>query len=316
MTPAARHRQAKLSRISAAQRAETRAQADRAAAASVRPVPALAPSMIYLPASEQDAAPVTRSVESPAARQRQAKLARLAIEGGSAGPVAPERADTGAGASEYELLLAALGADMARLKDIQSTEGKIAAKRDMIDRYTHHVDATLSAASATGQAVQDELLVTIMLWRLDIGDFDRGLDIAEHVLRFGLRLPERFQRTPGTVVAEEVAEAALAAAGQDRDFELSVLQRTAALTADKDMPDVVRAKLEKATGLHLLRSAERAESSESAPAGAPRAARSAALDHLRRALALESKIGVKKQIEQIVSWLNRHGENQAQDEQD
>lgn len=309
MTPAARHRQKKLARIAAAVAAEFERRTAQAAAAQSAPTPALAPSLIF-----PEASVLTRPGVSPAQRHRQAKLARLAVDGGNSGPVAPERASTGAEATEYDLLLAALGEDMARLRGIQSTEGKIAAKREMIDRYSHHVDASLAAAAASGTAVQDELLVTIMLWRLDIGDFDRGLDIAEHVLRHGLRLPDRFQRTPATLIAEEVAVAAIDAAGQDRDFALPVLQRTAALTDGQDMPDIVRAKLEKATGLHLLRSAEQADSSDSAPAGAPHAARRAALTHLRRALELEKSIGVKKQIERLSAWLNRHGP--AEDTQD
>lgn len=245
--------------------------------------------------------------QSPAARFKQAQLARIAVQQADSGNFAPDRPETGAEATEYELLMAALGEDMRRLKSIQSTEGKIAAKRELIDKYSPHVDATLAAALETGTAVQDELLANIMIWRFDIADYDRALDIAAHVLTYGLRLPERFQRTPGTLIAEEVAEAALTASKADKDFPREVLQRAAALTADSDMPDVVRAKLAKATGLHLVRLAVAADDApDSLPAGAAHAARQQALVQFRRAQELHGQIGVVKEIERLAAWLNKH----------
>ncbi len=300
MTPAQRHKQQKLAKIAADRQEVALQAAAQAEARSNVPSPALAPSF---PA---ETGGFTRPSESPAAKAKQVKLARLAVENGAAASIAPDRSENGPEASEYALLIAALGEDMARLKDIQSTESKIAAKHEMIDRYTPHVDATLAAAAETGKAVQDELLVTMMLWRLDIGDYTRGLDIADHVLRFGLRLPERFQRTPATLIAEEIAEAALATLKQDKDFDVAVLQRAASLTEAHDMPDQARAKLHKAIGLQMIRIAAAAdENPETVAAGAAKASRTAALEHLRRAIALNDNIGVKKDIERLTAWLNK-----------
>lgn len=242
---------------------------------------------------------------SPARRFREKTLARLALEKAGGEGFAPERPSTGAEATEYELLRAALGEDLRRLSDIQSTERKIEAKREIVARYDAHVDATLAAAAETQTALQDEVLVTMMLWRIDIGDFDRALDLAEHVLRYGLRLPERFQRTPATLIVEEIAEAALAAHGQTVAFDIAVLQRTEQLTVDADMPDVVRAKLMKALGFHMLHFADAQDASESAAAGAGIAARRAALEYFRRAFGLEPKIGVKKDIERLQAALDK-----------
>ncbi len=245
--------------------------------------------------------------KSPAARFKQAKLAELAIASGSESTSAPERETTGEAATEYDLLLAALGEDMRRLKSIQSTEGKVEAKREMIDRYSPHVDATLAAAAEAGKAVQDPLLMEVLIWRFDIGDYTRALDLAEHALRFGLRLPERFQRSTGTLVAELVAEDALKAAKIDKDFDLPVLHRAHQLTSDADMPDVVRAKLHKAMGLHLVRAARAAdENPDSLPAGAAHSARKAALEQLQRAMELNSNAGVVKDIERLTSWLEKN----------
>lgn len=250
---------------------------------------------------------------SPARRHKEQKLARLALEKAGGEGIAPERPATGAEASEYELLLAALGEDLRRLKDIQSTERKIEAKREMIARYVPHVKATLAAAAESGTGLQDEVLVTMMLWLIDIGAFDEALDLAEHVLRFGLRLPERFQRTAACLIVEEIAEAALAAHGQTIAFDIGVLQRTEQLTAEADMPDIVRAKLMKALGFHMIHFADAQDQSDSAAAGAATSARKAALDYFLRALGLEPKIGVKKDIERLQSALAKAAPDQPQD---
>lgn len=246
---------------------------------------------------------------SPAAQLKQEKLARLAIERDGHAGLAPERSADGEGASEYDLLLAALGEDEAALKSLQGNERKEQTKRDLIGKYDAHVDATLSAAIDSGKGVQDEIVAMMMIWRFDIGDFDRGLDIAEHMLRHGLRLPaiKNFVRSPATIICENTAEAGLQAISANLDFDVAMLQRAAQLTADYDMPDQVRAKMEKAIALHLIRRAEAADDNpESASAGAPHAARAQALEHLRRALVLDKNSGVKKQIERVESWLKKH----------
>lgn len=317
MSLAARSKAAKLNRIAAVQHVSKKAKEHMARAADERAAATPIPDFSIITGQ------ATAPSDSPAARRRQEKLARLAIDHGTAALIAPDRPESGPEATEYELLMASFGEDLRRLKDIQSTEGKIAAKGQMIEAYLPHVDATLAAAAEAGTAVQDELLVNIMIWCLDIGDWPRGLDIAEHVLRFGLRLPERFLRSPGTLIAEEVAEAALTAIKVDRDFDIHVLQRVEALTQASDMPDVVKAKLQKAMALHFLRVAAKADDNpETTPAGAPRAARAAALTHLKRALELDRKIGVIKEIEKVTAWLNKHARadddpaDQAEEEQE
>ena len=302
MSLAKRMKQAKLERLAEQREEETQREEERAAAANTAPTPA---SLFNADPNAETAAIFDSG--SVATRSRRMKLARIAVEQGSAVDFAPDRDPSGPAATEFELLMAALGEDMHRLKHIQSKEGKIAAKREMIDRYTPHVDATLAASEETGTAVQDELLVNMMVWRFDIGDFDRGLDIAAHVLRYGLRLPERYQRTSGTVIAEEVAQAALDANKVDKPFELPVLQRTEQLTADADMPDIVRAKVHKAMGQQLVRIATLADDQpDNAPAGGPHGARSHALKEFRRAAELDAKAGVVKEIERLESWLKKH----------
>lgn len=155
---------------------------------------------------------------------------------------------TMAGLTAYELQLTQLINDRARLKGIQSTEGKIELKRQLLPAYAPYVEGVLSA----GQGAQDEVLVTIMLWRIDAGAFTEGLDIAAYVFAHGLVMPDRFNRTVGCLVAEEVAESAIKVLKAGQPFDIAVLLRTAELTAEQDMPDEVKAKLFLALGRATL----------------------------------------------------------------
>jgi hypothetical protein len=65
------------------------------------------------------------------------------------------------------------------------------------------------------------------------------------------------------------------------------------------MPDQVRAKLNKAIGLQLAAAAAAIEEGADGPAGARRAAVETALAKLRRAVELDGKAGVKKEIDRL-----------------
>jgi hypothetical protein len=149
-----------------------------------------------------------------------------------------------AGGTAYEMQLAQLLQHRLRLKQIQSNEGKAALKLQLLPEYVPYVDGVLAA----GNGAQDEVLTTIMIWRIDAGDYTGALDIAAYVLQHNLLMPDRFERTTGCLVAEEIAEGALISQKASGGFDLAVLHRTMELTAEQDMPDEVRAKLYLATG--------------------------------------------------------------------
>lgn len=188
--------------------------------------------------------------------------------------------------TEYELMLVKLAADRRRLKSVQSMERKAEVKRDLLPDYAPWIEGVLAA----GRGAQDEVLMSVMVWRMDAGDFEGALDIADYALQHSLVMPDRYQRTTATVIAEEIADAAKRARdGGQTPFPADVLQRTYQLTAPCDMHDQVRAKLHREMGLH--------------PDTDPKAA----LGHLQRATQLNDKTGVKKQIEK----LNRELKNTA-----
>lgn len=215
---------------------------------------------------------------SPARRHFERSIAATAAVGDPTAPV------PAAYANGYELMLAQLTEDRRKLKAIQSVERKIALKRDLLPKYQPWVEGRL-AGNAGGQ---DDVLMTVMVWHIDTGDFDRALAIAEYALAHGLTLPDQYKRDVATLVAEEIAEQALAAQADDKPFATEYLLAADALTAGSDMPDEVRAKLQKALGLNLT---------ITDPARA--------LEHLRRAVALHDRVGVKKDIERLERELKK-----------
>ncbi|WP_375292471.1 phage terminase small subunit [Sphingomonas melonis] len=200
-----------------------------------------------------------------------------------------------------------LAHDLRRLKDIKGTDLKIAAKREMIPDYREWCDLRLAAGAAieggnlpsTGA---DDVLPTVMVWALDTGDWSRGLELAEHVLRFGIALPARYSRDAATVIVDLTADAALAAQQAKQRFPLDVLERVEELTAGTDMHDQPRAKLAKAIAQELVAEAD-------ATTAGPLAATflsQRALGLLRRALALDTRSGVKGQITRLEKALGAY----------
>ncbi len=154
----------------------------------------------------------------------------------------------------YEQQLLQLNSDKNRLKNIQSKQNKIELKRQLIPNYKPYVEGILEVKPG----VQDAVITEILVWSIDIGDFDFALDIAEYILKYGLKLPDRFERSEACFVTEDIAEEFLkllkTEAGIDQKG-LDQLVRLERLITDKslpqnrlDMPDEVKAKLYLALG--------------------------------------------------------------------
>jgi hypothetical protein len=216
-------------------------------------------------------------MKSPARRHFERVSAELAAA--AAGP-----GESLAGASAYELMLAKLATDRRRLREIASIERKREVKRTLLPEYANYVTGALSG----GRGAQDDVLTTLMIWHIDAGDFVGALEIARYALAHCMSLPDQFDRSLATAIAEEFADAALAAFKLGETFDAGLLAEVAQLTASADMHDQVRAKLHKALGL-ALQTAEPA----------------AALDQLRRALQLDERAGVKKDIARLETELSK-----------
>jgi len=181
-------------------------------------------------------------------------------------------------ASGYELMLMQLGEDRRRLKGIQSTVKKAEIKVEVLPKYVPWVDGVLAADGAQ----QDDVLMYVMLWRVDAGDYSGALAIGRHAIRHGWSMPQGFNRNVQTLLAEEMADAAKNALVAKTDFDPGLLMQTLDVIGDLDMPDQSRARLHKSLGWVLR---------ESQPV--------AALNHLQQAMQLDERCGVKKDIEQL-----------------
>lgn len=229
---------------------------------------------------------------SPFLMNRQRRLAALAGEANAiAAPAAPD-ASTAAG-QEYAALKVRLDDNLRQLADVESHEARKPLKAEFIQTFAPWVDGIIAADAP----VQDEIVLTCMVWAIDVGDFAEAVRLGEFALRHGLQMPERYKRGVACFLREDIAEIALQ---QPDAVDLPLLVKIEGLTAAADMPDPAKAKLHKALGRAWAAKAEAFDpTDENAPAGGKAAFTEEALQQLRRALTLDSKAGVKKDIEQL-----------------
>ncbi|MCQ0976043.1 terminase endonuclease subunit [Klebsiella pneumoniae] len=180
-------------------------------------------------------------------------------------------------ATAYEQMLVKLAEDRRTLKNIRSNERKAEKKRELLPFYAPWVAGVL----ADGRGAQDDIVMTVMLWRLDAGDIAGALEIAPYALKYGLTSDHR--RTTPYMLVEEVALAAQRLRDAGEPVDLALLLTTIDLTDGADVPDMVRARLHKVTGLTLRDAGQSAE----------------ALAQLQRAMQLDRHGGVRKAIEQL-----------------
>ncbi|EHB7709492.1 hypothetical protein JV469_003521 [Escherichia coli] len=152
-------------------------------------------------------------------------------------------------ASGYDLMLLQLAEDRRRLKGVQSTVKKAEIKVELLPKYAAWAEGVLAA----GGAQQDDVLMYVMLWRIDAGDYAGALEIGRHALRHGWVMPLG-NRNVQTVLAEEMADAAQSAMLATTGFDADLLLQTLELTDGLDMPDQSRARLHKAIGAVLSES--------------------------------------------------------------
>lgn len=234
-----------------------------------------------------------------------------AIAAAPAGVDADVRLAAGVDPAVAQIMLR-LTHDLRRLKEIPSIEKKIEVKRTILPDYRDWCDLRLAAGAVLDghdlpSSGADDVLPTMMIWSIDTGDWSRALELAEHVLRFNVPLPTRYQRGAAPLIVEEIATAALKKQAREEAFPLDVLEQVEALTADADMHDEIRAKLKKAIGTELARAAGEMES------GTPEhlAAVSKALAPLQRAQDLHERVGTKGTIKQLRKVLANAAKEQA-----
>ncbi|APM56421.1 phage terminase small subunit [Klebsiella pneumoniae] len=194
-----------------------------------------------------------------------------------------EQSDTARTA--HEQIMHRLRMDQSALKRVQSDQAKAAMKRQLLPHYEGWIEGTLDGDSGR----QDEVIVTLMVWAIDAGDYALAVRIGRYVVTHGLLMPDRFNRTAATVLVDEICDPILVQVKADDATDvtpyLAVLDEVADFTSGSDMPDVVRAKLCKARAFALRNGTTEEQVT--------------ALELLRQALTLDAGAGVKKEIDRL-----------------
>ncbi|MCY3511283.1 phage terminase small subunit [Klebsiella michiganensis] len=185
----------------------------------------------------------------------------------------------------HEQIMHRLRMDQSALKRVQSDQAKAAMKRQLLPHYEGWIEGTLDGDSGR----QDEVIVTLMVWAIDAGDYVLAARIGRYVVAHGLLMPDRFNRTAATVLVDEICDPILVQVKADDTTDvtpyLAVLDEVAEFTAGSDMPDVVRAKLCKVRAFALRNGTTEEQAT--------------ALELLRQALTLDAGAGVKKEIDRL-----------------
>lgn len=188
---------------------------------------------------------------------------------------------------QYALMMAAMWEARRALKEVKSTEGKVALKRRLLPQFDAYIEGVLEG----GSGARDEVLTRVMIWRFDTGDLPGALAIARYALDHDLDTPDSFERDTPSLVAEQMAEETLGQLERaDPDEHPALAAHLAALLsqahdliAGADMHDQISAKFHKAHG-YALRGIGDAD---------------AALEQLRRAYELNDRAGVKQDIQKL-----------------
>lgn len=201
---------------------------------------------------------------------------------------------------QHELMQAQLHAHLRTLKDIQSVERKIDAKRKMLPDFDAYIAGVLQADAG----VHDPIITTMLVWHLDVCEWHKALLLAAYCMRHGLSLPDQYKRNLPTMLLDEVADAAIHGKLQGVDA-LTTLAKVDELTTGHDTHDQARAKLHKAIGWAAMGKTRthdlNAEEIKKLQLDQLRIAH----QHLTRALELDANAGVKKDVERLESCLKK-----------
>lgn len=192
---------------------------------------------------------------------------------------------------QYELHAHALYEARRTLKTIKSIQAKIEKKRELLPGFMPYINGVLSE----GKGAKDDVLMTMMVWCIDVGEFEKALEIGAYAVKHNIETPDQYDRDTVSILAEEIAEgvrAQLEREDVNADALADVMARTVATVGDHDMHDQIKAKLHKSYG-YALRAAEDPEG---------------ALEQLKQALTLNERIGVKQDIQQLERQLKNAGE--------
>lgn len=204
--------------------------------------------------------------------------------------LAGKNADIDLSAAEpYQRLQYQLAQDRRTLSGIKGIADKIAAKRQMIDKYRDWLNEVHESGKA--QAT-DTVFTTALLWLIDIGEIETAVPLAEFAIEQSMIVSDQYQRDLKDLMFEEIAEQLASGAELSVEAETRLINKLVAVDHETglhelNVMDPIRAKFLKACG-------ERAEDTDPARA----------LDLYEKAIEYFSNVGVKKRIESLKKQLN------------
>lgn len=189
---------------------------------------------------------------SPAQRDHQKKLAALAAEKAPIGETAPERIVNSPEELSYRLLLQSLGEHDRKIQSITNRADKIAYKRQIMPEFIAHIDGLIDGMKNNNAAVQDEIFAYYMIWSIDIGDYEKGLEMAQLAFEFDIKMPARFKSELQVFLVETFTRLADDAIILNENFPIKFLVQIDKMLNGINLADQKRAKLYKSIGLlHL-----------------------------------------------------------------
>ena len=201
----------------------------------------------------------------------------------------------------YEQQLMQLNSDKNRLKNIQSKQNKVELKRQLLPNYKPYLHGILEVKPG----VQDAGVTEMLVWSIDVGEYDFALDLAEYVLEHGLKLPDRFERSEACFITEDIADEFLKVLKTDVSIDITVLERLESLITDesldkskRDMPDEVKAKLYLALGKAEMRLITGEQLVDLVHATRAR-------DFLDQACKLDDKCGGRTDLNKMTKFVNK-----------
>lgn len=172
---------------------------------------------------------------------------------------------------------------MNQLKEIKSTQEKIAKKKEWLPEYLGYIDGCL----AVSPSAQNTTLVTLMIWAVDAGEYELAVRIAEYAILNEMVMPEGYSRG----IAEFVTEQSAIDFCDDSDLAIAhaeLIKKIIELGVGEQMVDQARAKIFRALG-DALNEAQPVE----------------ALNAYKNALRLDVKVGCKKDLTALEKRLSK-----------
>lgn len=183
---------------------------------------------------------------------------------------------------KHALMQAAIEVDIARLKATNSHAKKDEIKEtELLDKYRLYLKGIID----TGTGEDNKVLVSNMIWAIDVQDFDWAMMLGDYATTHQLAAPEDFTRDVRNIFCGEMSAWALKEQKANRTAE-PWLSTVFGMSRDWDLVDKITAELYRAMGQEI-------EAEEPAKA----------LDYYQQALQADDGAGVKPAITRLEKQL-------------